>query len=355
MSRLLFLCPESPTPHGGIRKIYDFARTLNDAGRTAFVVHHTKGYRPEWFTPGAPALRDVDVVVRPDDILVLPEIKMRALVSQCPLGVTKFALVQGAYLALTTQALGSPAASPYRHPDVKRAIAVSEDNRTVLEYAFPWLEVVRVRLAIDYGLFCPAEKRALIAAMPRRGATELTQVWNILQNRGNLGEYHIDLILNASEREVAARLGAAAIYVATPLATGEGFPLPPFEAMSAGCVVTGFTGRGGAEYWRADHSFPVSQGDVVGLARTLEDLCARPIDELRTIGGRAAQWVRGQYGPEQERDDILRAFEPSAVPSTVRVSDERLWLPCLRPSSSHAIGHLYERTRRVAQRALWRT
>jgi glycosyltransferase involved in cell wall biosynthesis len=80
----------------------------------------------------------------------------------------------------------------------------------------------------------------LVAYMPRRG---FDVVRRCMRRNGNLDFRGMD---GLHEREVARRLQASGIYLAT--AEGEQFGLPALEAMAAGCLVLSVPVKGGMEY-----------------------------------------------------------------------------------------------------------
>ena len=47
------------------------------------------------------------------------------------------------------------------------------------------------------------------------------------------------------------------------------------EAMASGCVVIGYHGRGGKEYFQRSFSYPIEAGDIVGFAKAVESVLAR--------------------------------------------------------------------------------
>ena len=78
--------------------------------------------------------------------------------------------------------------------------------------------------------------------------------------------------------------------------------------MACGCAVAGCHGYGGREFFTADHAFPVDTGDVVGFARTVEDLLARDPAELEATGARAAAFIAEHYSPARERESVVAAW-----------------------------------------------
>jgi glycosyltransferase involved in cell wall biosynthesis len=197
--------------------------------------------------------------------------------------------------------------TPYLHPDVFATLVVSQDNLGYLSHTFPLHRFVRIHYGIDGDLFTPLRsKRAVIAFMPRKNAAEALQVFNILKFRGLLSGFELVAIQRQSEREVAKLLGESLFFFS--FGYPEGCPLPPMEAMSCGCVVVGYHGWGGREYFREEFSYPVEPGDVVTFARRAEQAILdwqKAPDSLRNKGTKAWRFIGEHYSPKREEQDIV--------------------------------------------------
>jgi glycosyltransferase involved in cell wall biosynthesis len=146
--------------------------------------------------------------------------------------------------------------------------------------------------------------------MPRKNAQDVVQVLNLLRGRGALSGWDLVPIDGVPEAEVAKRLGECAVFLS--FGHPEGCPLPPLEAMASGCVVVGYHGRGGREYFDPAYSYPVEVGDVVGFAKAVEEVLEwdqREPGTLERKGKLAAEYVRTNYSPEREAQDIVGIWE----------------------------------------------
>ncbi|UGS33761.1 glycosyltransferase family 4 protein [Capillimicrobium parvum] len=306
-----FVCPDTDVPSGGIRVIYRHVEHLNAAGLSASVVHRAPGFRPTWFPAGGvPVTHTEAITPTPADLLVIPEIYGPDLARIGP-GVPKAVFNQNAYNTFLgyTPEVGDRR-TPYTHPEVAGAVVVSDDNAAYLRHGFPELAVHRVVNAVDPDLFRPAPKRRRIAFMPRKNAEQALQVINLLKFRGALDDVEVVALDGMSEAEVAAALRETLVFLS--FGHPEGFGLPAAEAMACGCAVAGCHGYGGREFFTADHAFPVEIGDVVGLARTVEDLLARDPAELEATGARAAAFIAERYSPARERQSVVAAWRALA-------------------------------------------
>jgi glycosyltransferase involved in cell wall biosynthesis len=303
-----FICPDDNRPYGGIRKIYRFVDVLNDAQRSAVVIHAKRGFRAGWFDNRTRILHAKDVRFAKGDLLVIPEI-YRERIPQIAPGNPHLVLNQGAYITFADAKLTPVAWRPVVSPqDTIGMVTVSEDSRQYLQWCFAGLPVHRIRLGLDPSLFFPppGAKRRAVAFMPGRNRPELLQLLRILDQRGVLDGWELTPIDKMSELEVAQILRSAAVFLA--LSRQEGFGLPSLEAMASGCVVVGHHGGGGREFLRPGISYPIEDGEVLQFARTVEEvLTSWSTDDaaLRALGRRASDFVRQEYGQDQEVRDVL--------------------------------------------------
>jgi glycosyltransferase involved in cell wall biosynthesis len=303
-STIYYLCPDYATPSGGIRAIYRHVDILNEAGRSAAVLHRRDGYACRWFehatrTVGAPSVR-----LSREDVLVVPEIYGPYL-SRLPREPKLVAFNQNAYLTYEHVPSGRPPA----YGIFTDAMTVSEDSAELLRFAFPGLDVTVVPNAIDTDTFHPSEQAPArrIAMMPRKRPEDSELIMRLLGDR--LRGWEIVRIEGMSELQTAASLRSAPIFLA--LGRREGFGLPAAEAMASGCCVVGFPGFGGRELFDPAFSEPVEDGDVLSAARAvaaLLDLYERDRTRVRERGARAREHIRARYSLERQRNDLLAFY-----------------------------------------------
>lgn len=302
---IYFLSPAPPEVAGGVQKIYRFVEILHRANVEVAVVHPRSARVPSWVgQPDVPVRSTSKLSLSGSDLLVVPEKYVWRLDEQ-RLTAPRVILNQGAYVTFAEASLPPPSKSPYMRDEVLAVVTVSEDSERYLRYAFGSLQVYRIRLGIDSDLYRPLAKRRALAFMPRRGAAVAKQVLGILAARGSLYGWDIDLLDRMSRSDVASRLGEAMIFLS--FAEAEGFGLPALEAMACGCFVVGFSGRGGSEYFKREHSVEILDGDIVEFARQVEAALANP-DECAKRGKLASAFVRNMYPLWQEESDVLAAF-----------------------------------------------
>ncbi len=334
---IYFLTPDYAFPSGGVRIIYRHVDILNKHGIAARVMHRKPGHRATWFENRTPVayldttfrrrlrfklrerlhperprewylLGQGDHCIDRDDILVLPEIySPQDILAMAP-GVPKVILNQGCYLTFQQYPIDKDKLlTVYRHPDIRGVLTNSQDGIDYLRYVFPELAVGRFHPAIEPELFqYRAEKKRQICFTTRKNEGLMRQVINILKFRDALGDFELVPFAGISQAEVANIFKDSAIYLS--FATYEGFGLPPAEAMACGCVVIGFHGGGGREFFLPDFSYPIENSDVIGFAATVERVLQEYRDHPDAIvakGRAASDFIRGNYPPQREEADIV--------------------------------------------------
>lgn len=310
---IYYVAPDFDRPSGGARTLYRHVDILNSEGLSATIVHTRKGFSYSWFGHQTRIAYAKDLTIGPYDIVVVPEVYGRSI-RNLPQGVRHIIFNQGAYLTFAQENVDSEAtASVYLNKrDLVGIMVVSNDSLEYMQYAFPGVCVQRVHQSIDPNIFYPSKQPhgKRIAFMPRRYISDIVQVLQILRARGALQGWDLLPIHGKSPAETAELLRSAAIFLTAH--HQEGFGLPPVEAMACGCLVAGFPGHGGREYLKPEWSFPVEQGDVKSLARTVEHLLTEfelnPA-AMHAIAQKGMQHVRAVYSPERERNDVKAFFD----------------------------------------------
>jgi hypothetical protein len=308
VAKVFYFCFDDPRPAGGEMHSYRHVDILRAAGVDAFAVHTTPGYRHRWFRNRTKVI-DLQGFGRAfdarRDVVVLPEIQS-ALVNQLP--GRKVIFVKGAYLALAEHP--DTKTSPYRSADVISVLAVSRDNRDLLEFAYPGLPVELVRLGIDAGTMryrLPAEKPRRIVL-----SIKITTGWtpvildHLLRERGRKGLNKRKLFratynrTGRSHAQMLRLLERSVLLIF--LSSHEGFGYTPLEAMACGCLVVAYRAGPLPEY--------VPSKLLVKLAKHVERLLesivsgTREVEELSRMGRRIAE----SYSLEREAKSVLGAW-----------------------------------------------
>jgi hypothetical protein len=317
------LSPDLRSAAGGVKQLYRHVDILNSNGFQAFIVHQQKGFRSTWFenktrVTSVPELQSAGKPT-PLDYLVVPEVFWPA-VMESTRGRRKVIFNQNAFYTFKGIPLDqTEIQDSYLHEEIVATLSVSDHNMNYIRYAFPGLQVSRIHYGFDPSLFYRQRKKRQIAFMVRKNFEDVVQVVNLLRTRRAISDFELANLKNKSEAEVAAVLRESEIFLS--FGTQEGCPMPPTEAMACGCIVIGYDGWGGREYFKPEFSYPIPTGDIVTFAETVElvaEMSRRTPALVEEMGKKAACYVRENYSMERERQDVIefwtglirRHFEP---------------------------------------------
>jgi len=219
---------------------------------------------------------------------------------------------QGCYLTFHSHPINKDRVkSIYLDPSVISTMVVSEDSRRYLEHAFPGIRVCCIHNSINTKLFSyQAHKKPQLCFMPKKNLQDITQIINILKFRGALDGFDIISIENMHESDVARIFRESLIFLS--LSYQEGFALPPAEAMACGCVVIGYHGGGGKEYFSSDFCYPVETGNVIQFCQTIEEvikLYNKNREVLVNKGRLASVYITENYARQKQEYDVLNFWK----------------------------------------------
>jgi hypothetical protein len=297
--RYLFLCPDRTSASGGVAVIYDTVALLNRAGRTAAVVHnspeagypdhprpcppsspgrcarpngHGSGGAANWNGPSRALARLgrtrrlAPLSLQPGDVIVTPEYMLAEALAAFE-GWPSVVYVQNPFGLMMAH---------------DRAIERGFDPSGEVVFWLGMSEVCRSHMDIlgaRNTAFFPVSmkpqdfpfrdaKSDLITFMPRKRPWEARVIARALQARGRLGRYRLEGLDGMSRATVAERIAESRIFIS--LLKEESLGFPAAEAMAAGCIVVGFDGLGGAEFFDETTGLPVAEGDVAGVVTAVE-------------------------------------------------------------------------------------
>lgn len=336
--KIYFVCPSNNFASGGVKQIYRMAEILNRNGYNA-VILTKKRSKSHWFDHHAPTeyspylfkkikfsykkkepgfferlllelLKIRSTKLAEKSFIVVPEIYGPDIHKIFP-GQDLVIFNQNCYYTfdhfLTETDLTQ---TVYGSSNLKSVICVSEDSRHYLKNAFPELNIHRLHLGIDQKVFkFSASKKKQIAFMPRKLSEDVRQVILLLRQR-NLPDWTLKPIENKSEIEVAQIMQDSAIYLS--FNHKEGFGLPPAEAMLCGCMVIGYQGQAGKEYFNQDYSAPVADGNIVEFVNKIQDAISLYENDKSQFVKKcqnAAAFIEEHYSMQQEEEDIKKIWD----------------------------------------------
>ncbi len=343
--RLLFPVVASDSPSGGRKFIYHVVDILNEAGIDAWVVHPEKAFRLTWFENQTRVGYTLDLFpklkarkrkyrlkywwrnrqksrevvqgnlcpqqlgIGETDILVVPESRL-SLLHLMPSQCRKIIFNQGPYVTFRLDYSSGHQPTPhYFGTDILGMLVVSDLNMRMQEFIFPKLNIVQGQLFVEEDFRYQATKKRQIAFMPRRGVDDALAIINMLRFRGLSDEVAIVPIDGMSQAKVADVLSESLIFLS--FAHQEGFGLPAAEAMASGCIVIGYSGNGGDEYFNPEFCYPIQQGDLVTFVNTIENVLDMSLNQPEKLGQmreQACKFISQHYSRQGSKQSIVAAF-----------------------------------------------
>lgn len=351
MKRILFVTPDINSPTGGIKQLYRQVDVLNNNGYEAFILHKKGGFRCTWFKNDTKVLynfRSLDIidkflnkenkkrgffktilnvkkhiinlkslidkykyedtVIDKEDIIVFPEVYGKAI-DNFFLENKKVIYNQNCYYTFWGFDFLDES-NPYKNNTTKAIIVASNDAMSYMNFGFPDVPLYRVKYGIDEKVFAYSKtKKKQIAFMPRKLNEDAVQIINLLNFRGKLKGWTFKAIDKMEENEVAEALKESAFFLS--FNHKEGFGMPPAEAMACGCIVVGYTGKGGKEFFKNDFCYPIEDRDVTDFAKTLERLVLEYENDDQIFiekGKKASDFILSEYSMDVEVNTIVNCW-----------------------------------------------
>jgi glycosyltransferase involved in cell wall biosynthesis len=92
----------------------------------------------------------------------------------------------------------------------------------------------------------------------------------------------------------------------------EGFSLPSIEAMASGCLVIGYPGKGGKEYFKPEFSVHIPEKDIQQFAIELEESIQKIENQpqyLIDIAQKSRTYISNNHSEKSEKRDIQNAWD----------------------------------------------
>lgn len=324
---LYYVCPDIPEPVGGIKQLYRHVEILNRHGYQAFILHKKQGFSVQYFEHTAKIAYNEkifeqlegtakepmteELFIKAGDVLVIPEV-YGLRIAEAAKGRLKVIFNQNVHYTFLGYPVDLNTPEPsYKNRDVAATLVISEHSLDSMNYVFPEQCVRRLYNGINESVFNYGEKKKpKIAFMTRKIPAEVQQVINLLKYREAAQDFDLVIINGMHEREVADALKESLIFLS--FSHQEGCPLPPLEAMACGCVVVGYAGFGGREYFKSEFCYPVPDGDVMAFVKTiervLEDYKRDPAEFYRK-GRQASEFVLKEYSLRREAEELLKFWQ----------------------------------------------
>jgi glycosyltransferase involved in cell wall biosynthesis len=338
--RIVFLCPSSIIPSGGVKQIYRNVKLLLDLGVDVILVLDNDGaYNKYWL------INDYDITpyyspslfltlysnslkkkvlfesvkikvksiiksllkhsrwiwqVRVDDIIVIPEIwnkDIRGVFLENDIIIFN----QNCFYTVNNYA---------NLDNLKGVLTVSKYAESFLKLIYQKDMVKRILLGIDTNVFSfEFSKKKIVCYMSRKRPDDIKQLLFLTNLCEDFNEWDFVNICNKSELEVARILKQSMIFLST--SDSEGFGLPPAEAMSCGCVVVGYDGGGGREFFVEGLNFKIQSGDILEYYNCLKEIVTdlnNDFHRFDIVRKSASDFIKSRYGLEAEKKSVQEAW-----------------------------------------------
>lgn len=345
--RYCFALPDVHTPVGGHTILCEMAEFLREDGHDVVLIyegrHHRYPYsrtgadtfynpaqavRPRQWTPGSIRARartgwhewrsdHRNALYRPEerDVVVVPEFlfsEYADVYAKAPL----IMVAQDVFGFMRAYTRHTKRVGP-KLPDFTAILTTSTASRRAISTITSYTPHQMV-LPIDSDPLTPKRaKKPQIAYMPRKRAEETEIVVNALRRRPAFEGVTFKPIRNVTYQERNDILRESLVFLS--FSQMEGFGLPPAEAMAAECLVVGYTGVGGNEYFSPDYGFPIEDSDVIAFIEKTEAILTEyrrdpaALDRLRRT---AAAHIRQTHTRADFEETIRSAW--SQIDASVR-------------------------------------
>ncbi|MEM8631565.1 MAG: glycosyltransferase [Pseudomonadota bacterium] len=339
VGKVYIVQPEVARPQGGVNVAFSFAELLAKNGQPASVHFQTDSFvypfvdsAPDttfspFSEPGPDNLRAWMKHLRrtaktpkpkrvprsnraqmpdPGDFVILPEYSYHLQADRfgdVPHGV----LVQDVYGGL--RGTFRPLAQGLKRSPALRGFITTSQASSELVSSLSDLPHAKVPLFVDSKAFSYVEpKKRQIAVMPRKRRADVETMVDLIRAEPRLAGFETCLIEGVPYERVLEILGESLIFLS--FSWQEGFGLPPAEAMARGCIVIGYPGIGGREYFDPAYSYPVPDDDFAGFFGRICEVCAAydagPA-EFDAMRRRASEAILGRYTREKTQASLMRA------------------------------------------------
>jgi len=261
--KIFFLSPISNTPNGGIRVLYLHADTLTKEGIPSFIVHSNDWFRCTWFRSNTFTIsfpKMLKYFNKEKDILVFPETSI--------VDVNLFEEIKNKYIFVQNYGyldhrVALECRNKVRYITCGRYITNKLKNDLNIESEIIYTPIDKMFISNK-----KIRKKRRIMYLARKHIDDALYVKNKIFYE--FPEYEFIGIKNIPKREDLVReYQKSNIFLS--IGYPEGFPFPPIEAMSCGCLVVGYTGGGGSEFMIDNKTaFIAEDGNIYELYEKLK-------------------------------------------------------------------------------------
>lgn len=268
---IIFIAVATEEPSGGVKVIYQNCETLIKQGIKCEILHsNNPEARCNWIEYDV-QIRNTLSVNPASDFIVIPEGAAGKFGKQCLLMQCKYAIyVQNGYQIYNDVNQSNRIELEKIYQNASIILSISDDTTSAIKYQYPNVDpnkILRVYPPINKNLFfIERRKSKKIGIMPRKLGLHAYLIRYFVESYLPTG-WEIVSIENKTEIEVSEILRECSIFIS--LSDMEGFGLPPLEAAFCGCLVVGYTGQGGKEYFSKPIFRDVEHGNFIDFSNKI--------------------------------------------------------------------------------------
>jgi len=298
-------------PAGGIKKLYELVDTLNKHHIQSFIIHNEKNFRATWFENKTKVIDIASAKVTYDDIIIFPEVFGEDIKNYWP-GVRKIIFSQNSFYALQVfYGKIKKMKEVYLDKDVINIIVVSQYDFDFFAWLFPGIKISKITCGIDERLFFfNPNKLKTITVMPRKSEADFIFLKNLMRIHDSFNDFKIVEIDNMPYEQCAETIRNSSIFLS--FSHQEGFGLPPAEAMACGCIVIGYHGYGGKEYFKEGLTYTIDSWDMRKYATILAEIIkgfgTNP-EVLQQIRKDASKYILENYSMAKQEKSMVQIIK----------------------------------------------
>jgi len=346
--RYLVLMVSADRPIGGVNILLWLIERLNEAGYCAAALHGSRSYRYEYrnFTGESLYSSELDALNRslfrrgflgrlkkalaglsrmrwrrwfqspprlpiwqpePQDVLVVPEFMYPEAVAA--FGGRNCILAVQDVFGLMYASLRSRRWQGEQPEEFSAIFSTSQACAGAVRAVFN-VEGCGFRLPVCHAsLTYNLDKKLQIALMPRKRREEARILATLIEKHPDLVDVPL-VVIDQLPDETAHRLIRESLIFLS-LSEREGFGLPPAEAMATGCLVIGYTGVGGEEFFTEETGFPIRDGDIVAFVDQVAHVVSawrQAPEELERKRRHASDFIWSHYNETVARQSLLELW-----------------------------------------------
>lgn len=295
--RIFFYCSSSNLPSGGRKMIYQIVDLINnsDFEHEAYVLHNKPNFRLSWFhnTTKVKSIRLYasrskktilkkkidwllnDIILKKTNEVLLSNQDVIFL-AETQIEISKFFTNNSVIIFNQNPFFFLKKSYPKRlifdkeNNMIYKFFCYSESNYKIFTSIFPNINARHGQLYIDETKFFYKKKKKMqILYMPRRRKDDFSLLSTLIKYDHKFNDIEFIPLENMNQSEIAEKMRESLFFLS--FSYKEGFGLPPAEAMACGCIVIGYTGIAGLEYFNKDYCFPIEEENIFEYYLTLSE------------------------------------------------------------------------------------